>query len=81
MTNFTIKDSMVRVDRFKQRGKWYETLEVDMAGHYDTASIHDSLRQCIKEQYPGLADSEMLFVCLEPHHKFAHPIMLQGLTK
>lgn len=73
---FTTKEGMVRVDRFKERGKWYDTHEVDMSKHYNADSIHDALEECLRRD--GVSLDGFVFVCLEPYHKFSHPVMLMG---
>lgn len=72
---FTTKEGMVRVDQFKPRGKWYQTLEVDMSKHYRASSIHEALKDCLLRDGHSLED--WIYVCLEPYHEYSHPIMLK----
>jgi len=79
---FSIHDSHVRVDRFKESGKWYDTLEVDMSGVWDHWNIAEALTIAIDEAFGGNYVAGWIaqggsFVCLEPSHKHAHPVMLR----
>ncbi len=73
---FHPEDCMVRVDRFKERGKWYDTFAIDMSRHYDHPDLHDAIEFCIRAA--GYTLQDWVFVCLEPYHKNAHPVMLKG---
>jgi len=92
MTNYDERDSMVRIDRFKESGKWYDTYAVDMNDHYLSRDIdgnynliHDALRKSIAQDerfgpdwVKGWLDQGGFIVCLEPYHDMAHPIVLKG---
>ena len=85
---YTIHSSHVRVDRFKESGKWYDTLEVDMEDHYYDNIIQDALRRSINESYShvnnfvdGWLAQGGSFVCLEPYHQNSHPVMLKEIIK
>lgn len=83
---FTTNDGMVRVDRFKESGKWYDTIEIDMSEHYNDLSIFNALEESINEHTAkhwgrdnfviGWTNQGGSFVCLEPYHKHSHPVML-----
>lgn len=73
---YALEDSKVRVDRFKERGKWYDTIVVDMKDDYRSASIHDSLQTRLREA--GYSMDGWIYVCLEPYHMHSHPVMLKG---
>jgi hypothetical protein len=73
---YCIHASVVRVDRFKQRGKWYESIAVDMSEYYNHPDIHDALRRCLARD--GYVIDDWTWVCLEPYHKHSHPIMLRA---
>ena len=82
---YTTNDYHVRVDRFKESGKWYDTLEVDMENHYYDLDIYKALASSINESYShvnnfvdGWLAQGGSFVCLEPCHKNAFPIMLRN---
>lgn len=75
---FIDNETMVRVDIFKESGKWYDTVAIT----FDTYSykekgetIHETFRRCMKDQinrYEG-----MTAICLEPYHESAHPLMIK----
>lgn len=72
-------DSVVRVDRFKERGKWYDTFAIDMAEEYHATSIHEGLRRCLAKR--GISTQGYIFVCLEPYHEHSHPVMIKGMSE
>lgn len=77
--NYSDNEGSVRVDVFKPSGKWYETVAVDMYTFYHSeTTIHQALLAAIERQYPGFTAREpgWKFVCLQPYHRFSHPIML-----
>jgi len=73
MTHFCVDENSIRVDLFKPSGKWYTTISVKM--NFTNPSIHNSLQEAIKEKYPTNYEG-MTAVCLNPFHKFSHPVML-----
>lgn len=79
MTHYSNNPAMVRVDRFKPSGKWYDTFAIDMTGEYEGA-IHTKLQNAFKRQYPDFKLSDgWILVCLEPYHEHSHPIILNSL--
>jgi ATP-dependent Lon protease len=79
---YTTNESMVRVDRFKESGKWYDTLEVEMVDeYYDHWNIFEAVEKSIDAKYGvgyvmAWTNQGGSFVCLEPCHKHSHPVML-----
>lgn len=72
--------TMVRVDFFKNSGKWYTTEAVKMEA-WDEPIVHDVLKEAINDTFylpeeGRLRYGGMIAVCLEPYHKNAHPLML-----
>lgn len=73
--------SMVRVDIWKQSGKWYETIALKWDRYSFEQNdgsrelIHDIFRRCMQEQYPNYYIG-MKATCLEPYHEHSHPIMI-----
>ena len=68
----------VRVDRFKDSGKWCESFSVDMSPYYNSEDIYDALRKSIENRYKSSVlgyPTEGYIICLEPYNQFAHPIM------
>lgn len=83
---FTIKEGMVRIDCFCNTGKWYDTLEVDMSSYYNLSFIHDVVKYSLilsagnDEFVDNWLAQGGYFVCLEPYHKYSHPVMLKSFT-
>lgn len=76
MTNYSDNPGMVRVDYFKESGKWYMTDAVDMSLVYDYTSIHAAVEAAIIEHRGALPHFNI--VVLEPYHKNAHPVMIRN---
>lgn len=72
--------AMVRVDFFKESGKWYTTESIRWL-HYDHEDIHASFLESLREhllQKDGTTRLQgMTAVCLSPYHKNAFPLMKQ----
>ena len=78
MTHFSQKPGMVRVDIFKESGKWYDTLELDMDKQYNTLLIHDAINNAMAIQHPQWTHGKNAgfhVVVLDPYHKNSHPVM------
>lgn len=78
---FCVEENMVRVDFFKESGKWYETVSLkwDRYRTHDNISIeliHDTFRRCCLEQHNRLCQKGWKAVCLEPYHADAYPLMI-----
>ena len=71
---YSDRDSVVRVDFFKQSGKWYTTEAVEWIG-YD-GLIFEEFKRSLWRHLQGRL-SEMWAVCLEPYNKYAHPLMVR----
>lgn len=72
---------MVRVDFFKQSGKWYETEAVEWTGEWkgNKQGIHDAFKQSLRDHFkdkPGRY-SDLDAVCLHPYHEHEHPIQIK----
>lgn len=72
--HYSDKPQMVRVDFFKESGKWYATEAIEWM-HYSKMLIHDAFIRSLQASCNGRF-SGMTAVCLEPYHEHAHPIML-----
>ena len=69
-------DRMVRVDFFKESGKWYCTEAVMWTGSY-TDLIHSSFEESLADHFDRVVRLVgMTAICLEPYHQHAHPISL-----
>lgn len=76
MTHYSNNPETVRADLFKDSGKWYTTVELNMGPYYDEPLIHDAVRRAYVDNIsPNM--SGMTVVVLEPYHKHSHPVMLK----
>jgi hypothetical protein len=66
----------VRVDFFKESGKWYTTEAVIWDGPYTEGLLHDIFEDVLKRHLKGRL-SGMWAVCVEPYHEHACPLMLK----
>jgi len=78
MSHFSQNPEMVRVDFWKESGKWYDTVELKWDRYKsendgEIELIHETFNRCLKEQYAGHYRG-MRATCLEPYHENAHPI-------
>lgn len=79
--NYTDDARSVRVDFFKENGKWYTTEAVrwhpDM---YCGSPIHEAFKKTLEQHLKygdGLRLEGMWAVCLEPYHEHAYPLMMK----
>lgn len=77
--NYSSHDGHVRVDRFRSFSlKWYDTVAIDMEKFYTLYNIpHDAVCAALLFYYGRLSE-EFIYVCLEPFHKSAYPVILRG---
>jgi|SRR5579872_385122 len=91
MGNYSDDADSVRVDFFKQSGKWYTTEAVKWTGSYHSREnnkpdgriilIHEafakSLIDHLKDPQTGrIRLNEMTAVCLEPYYEHGYPMMM-----
>ena len=77
---YTEDESMVRVDFFKNSGKWYTTEAVKWTGEWirEGQLIHAAFAKSLQDHFgTTLRLSEMDAICLHPYHELAHPICLR----
>ena len=75
---------MVRVDFFKDSGKWYTTEAVKWTGKYKSPSlIHEEFAKSLVDHFKETPNrlKDMQAICLEPYHENAHPISLTNWSK
>jgi hypothetical protein len=77
---YTDDETMVKVDFFKDTGKWYttEAMKWDKYtsgedGNYE--DIKDIFKRCLRQHLKGRMN-DMIAVCIEPYHQHAHPLMV-----
>jgi hypothetical protein len=73
--NYSNNPAMVRVDFFKESGKWYATEQMEWLHYKGEMLIHDAFIRSLQAQFNGKYH-DMTAICLEPYHEFAHPVML-----
>ena len=76
-------DRMVRVDFFRESGKWYTTEDMiwDRYSNKDSDGkgielVDETFKRCLNEQFPGQFIG-MIAICLEPYHEHAFPQMVR----
>jgi hypothetical protein len=67
---------MVRVDRFRTKGKWYDTWQIDMRHHYDVTNIREAVLLCWLMESKIPFSKDFFLVCLEPYHRNSHPVVV-----
>ena len=74
MGNYSNSDSSVRVDLFKPRGKWYETIAMEWTGGYKGVMIHEAFENSLIAAIGKEKADQFDAICLEPYHEHSHPI-------
>lgn len=72
-------DYHVRCDVFKPSGKWYATVCLDMAGHYEDirVSLPELVRNLFMAQLNKGSYRGFWIVVLEPCHIQSYPVMIK----
>lgn len=73
--NYSRKSNQVRVDFFKESGKWYDTVKMEWLHYGKETLIHDAFLLSLRARFTGYQG--MTAVCLEPYHEHAHPLMIK----
>lgn len=78
---YTTKESIVRADRFKGSGKYYDTIELDMEGFYKEASLREAVEKALIKQGSMLRsytkeESDGFIVVLNPYHQTDYPVVV-----
>lgn len=76
---YSADENMVRVDFFRESGKWYCSEAVKWTGEWTgKSSILDEFARSLIQHLRdgGIRLSEMTAVCLEPYHEHSHPLMM-----
>lgn len=79
MQNYSDKPNSVRVDFFKESGKWYTTEAVicdDYEGILPDCLKEDVVRH-LRQADGRIRLSGMWAVVLDPYHKYSHPQMFK----
>lgn len=81
MSNYSDREDDVRVDFFKDSGKWYTAEKVRWTGSFGKVSLQESFAKTLINhlardgEMPRMMD--MTAVCLEPYHRHAFPVMMK----
>lgn len=79
MGNYSNDADSVRVDFFRDTGKWYTTEAVKMSGQYEGGSLYDifiaALLAHLTQPDGTIRLAGMWAVCLDPYHEHSHPLM------
>jgi hypothetical protein len=66
---------MVRADRFRSSGKWYDTFPLNMSNSYHALNLPEEIEHlCRNYQGHDMLTNGFIIVVLEPYHKNAYPI-------
>lgn len=78
MSHYSDNPNSVRVDFWKESGKWYTTEAVTWIGPWKAEGappIHDQFHHSLAKHFgdkPRLVG--MRATCLDPYHEYSHPI-------
>ena len=85
--NYSENPGMVRFDRFKDTGKWYDTYAVDMTDYWGSLTPVDGLLLALRndsrfgaEWVQSWLQQGGSIVCLEPFHRYAYPVQLKDYS-
>ena len=71
----------VRIDIFKEHGKWYTTEVIKMNNYYEQLTVKAVISACLDKFYDPktkkLLFKDMWVVCLEPYCKYEFPVMFK----
>lgn len=84
MSHYSDDPHMVRVDFFKETGKWYTTEAIAMTGEWKGgphSQLHDMFAKALikhltHDGHGSVRLDDMIAVCLEPYHEHSHPLMM-----
>ena len=71
---YSRNESVVRADRFRPSGKWYDTFELDMSQEYDALNCPEAVLAALKRN--KLSYLGWIIVVLEPSHANAYPVCI-----
>lgn len=80
---YSENNKMVRVDFFKESGKWYTTESVKWTGEWEGRKqlISDAFAQSLIDHFAiGRPDrlSDMDAICIHPYYEFEYPICIKN---
>jgi len=79
---FTEDETVVRVDFFKESGKWYVTEAVKWTGEWESKKqlLQDSFTQSLRDHFQNNPQrlSEMDAICIHPYFEYSFPICIRN---
>ena len=76
--NYSDKPNHCLVTRFRASGKWYDEFQIDMSDYYYALNIYDAVAKAIEDTGHYKMGDEWIYVCLDPYHHSAYPVMIVG---
>ena len=79
MSYYSNDPAMVRVDFWKESGKWYATEQIEFAEYNDPDMwkvLEEGIRKKLTRDNGRIAYAGMRATCLAPYHVHSHPISL-----
>jgi len=73
---YSNKENSVRVDFFRETGKWYATEAIEIPDESYDKDIKSSLVEAIKKE-TNTRFVGMVAVCLNPFNVHSHPVMVK----
>ena len=75
--NYTMNSAHVKLIRFRESGKYYDTWELDMGGFWDEISPHEAVLKAMRKEKVPFIKGERSFVFVEePYHAASYPVVL-----
>jgi two-component SAPR family response regulator len=80
--HYSERPGHVRVDFFKESGKWSQTMQIDMTDYYNRPLLSEAVAEAIERQLGRkciplrIQSSGAFAICLKPYHVNAHPVVL-----
>lgn len=76
--NYSDKPNHCLVTRFRRSGKYYDQFQIDMGPYWDEPSIYNAVGKAIEDTSHFRVSADWIYVCLDPYHRNAFPVMLVG---
>ena len=87
MTHYSENPNMVRVDYWKESGKWYMTEAVDMDNVYQVPLVQVAVEVAMNDHWEKTrspdrrqAWNQFTITVTEPYHMNAYPVMVKAGT-
>jgi hypothetical protein len=84
---YSDQDYMVRADRFRSSGKWYDTFPLNMRNSYHALNLPEEIEHLCRNYWFNVNKEQtavhdmltggFIIVVLEPYHENAYPICVK----